>query len=198
MNEDKVGITVHDFTGTMLVEVGAHVLSGNPVVASKIGEVAAEWAHAEAEMSSFLASLMDTSPERTFALLDVYRSAKATSDAARSLARATLTGEPLAIFESVIIRFKDLAEERNKVEHGLWARKSGYLDSLFRVKALEYTKLTIKMVHAKDIISTATEFAISLTDEYTAQRLEAIRQKMRRLSIDIVRAKLDWLQMVVR
>lgn len=192
--EPKVGAKFYDKAGKLIIELGAHVLAEHPALAIKIGELAAEWAQAEVELSSALASLMRTTPERTFALLEAYFNASNTAKAARGLAKATLKGQELTNFESIVARFKDLANERNKVEHGLWAKKPGFPDSLFRVQALEYTRFTIKIHHVENKIVLAEDFSSSLGDEYTIERFAKINKKIRNLTSDIVLAKINWVR----
>lgn len=129
---------------------------------------------------------MDTSPDRTFALLKPYKSASSTSDAAKLLARATLSDPERTEFDLLIERFKAAAEERNKVQHGLWAARAAYPDSLARVSALEYTKFTVSIAQADDPVRDADRFSASLRDNYDLGRLSKIASVIEALTTDII------------
>ncbi|UZF92947.1 hypothetical protein [Bosea sp. NBC_00550] len=189
---------MNDEVGNIVVEIGAFVIAEHPVFAAQVGVLAGEWAHAEAELSVYLASLMHTSPERTFALLAAYNNATSTTKAAINLAKVTLSGDPLANFETIVARFRKLAERRNDIQHGIWARKPAQNSNLFRVKPVEYTKFMIAVSHSKDLISEANQFASQLDDEYSVEALETISKDIRQLTADLCAARFDWLNSGVR
>lgn len=189
MEVKKFGGRVFDKAGELVFEVGPHLILEVPGFAAKMGELAAQWAHAEAELSTLLAALMNTSPERTFALLAAYKSAKATADAANSLGKVTLEGEDLAAFELMISSFRNLAEERNKVQHGIWAKRPSESDVLYRVKALEWTKFGVNILGADEKIDVADEFVSKTTEKYTVERLEELAEQIKKLAMGIILAK---------
>ena len=192
MLDRNVGLKLYDEAGSLVVELGGFVLLEHPEFARQIGVLASEWAHAEAELSAYLAALMRTSPERTFALLAAYRNADSTATAALNLAEVTLHGDMLAEFKAVAARFRKLAKERNEVQHGLWARKPAYDGVIFRVKALEYTKLMVRIVQSDDMIAVAETFSASLNDSYSLDRLEALTRDVRQLTSDVCSGRLAW------
>lgn len=190
----RVKLRINDDKGSVVLELGAHVVRECPLFAAQIGELAAEWAHAEAEMGALLAALMDTAPERTFALMAVYRSASGTAEAARGLAKATLLGPQLKEMLSLISRFKELSDARNDVQHGLWALKGDDSTRLFRVKALEYTQFMVRFQHVDERITLAEDFAAKLNDAYTTERLAEISDRIRQIATEIFSVRAHWLQ----
>ncbi len=194
----RIKLRINSEDGQLLLELGAHVVAEHPKFAAKIGELAAEWAHAEAEMGALLAALMDTAPERTFALLEPYnRSAKRASQAALALAEATLREPALAEVRAIISRFNALATSRDSVQHGLWARKSGGNDRLFRLKALGYTQFMVRffqLAKPEEQIRLATDFAGTLDEGYTVEQLGLISDGIRQVGADIFTMRLNWLR----
>lgn len=188
----KVGLRVNDKAGNYILKLGSFVLAEYPQFASQIGLIAVEWAHAEAELGAYLAALMRTTPERTFALLAAYRNANSTADAALDLAKVTLTGSHLTEFESLIGQFRKLAKKRNAVQHAVWAIKSQNDNLLFRVTALEYTKFMTRVMQAEDKITLAHSFAAELNDSYSITALEAISKDARKLTAEMCSSRIGW------
>ncbi|MDO9607241.1 MAG: hypothetical protein Q7J26_01850 [Brevundimonas sp.] len=187
------GFQLNNDRGELVLELGGHVLATQPLMLAKVGEIASEWAHAEAELERCLAALMDTSPERTFALLQPYRSAAATATGARALAGATLKGADLDGFNVLIDRFKNIAEERNKVQHGIWVKITSQPGKLGRVKAVDYSRFQVDILHSKNQVATAEAFAAGVTDLYDVNRLAAIVTKIQTLTVDIIQASMGYL-----
>lgn len=181
------GVLINDDNGDPVIEIGGHVLSQRPDLLACVGEIASEWAHAEAELERCLAALMSTTAERTFALLKPYRSAKDVSDGAKELAKATLQGQEAEDFSRLIERFKAAAEERNKVQHGLWAKRPNKPSSLYRVRSVDYTRFTISVLQVADPVQHATDFASSLTDEYDLARMKRVVGTIQQLTLDIIK-----------
>lgn len=180
------GVLINDDAGSPVVEIGGHVLSLRPELLACVGEIASEWAHAEAELERCLAALMSTTAERTFALLKPYRSAKDVSEGAKELAKATLKGQEAEDFSRLIERFKAAAEERNKVQHGLWAMRPGKPSSLYRVRSVDYTRFTISILQVEDPVQKGEDFASSLTDEYDLARMKKVVKTIQQLTLDII------------
>jgi hypothetical protein len=193
----KFGGKVYDQTGEIcLLELGPHVVLEVPGFAGKIGEIAAQWAHAEAELSSLLATLMQTSPERTFALLNPYKSAFSTADAANALGKATLQGDDLEKFQEVIADFRSIADQRNKIQHGLWAKKPNEHDCLYRAKAIDFTKYGINLLEGSNWQKAADDFEELASDKYTIARMNTLVDSIAELSLSIISTKVAYLTMV--
>lgn len=191
----KVGIAIYDEAGSLIIELGAFVIAENPAFAQAIGALAAEWAHAEAELSAYLAALMNTSADRTFALMAPYgRRTGPTVQAAVALAEATLPSDELADFKAVMARFTKLGEERNTIQHALWARKPSEDGLMFPVKALDYAKFSKRVMDIDNATSMAESFAASLTEGWTVDELSRMASDIRQLTIDLCSARMAWLR----
>lgn len=192
----QVGIEIVTAEG-VTISVGARVLGARSAITERVGRVAGYWAHAEAELTSYLSVLMDTTPERTFALVGAYRSASATAEGAKNLARATLEGADLAQAEALISRFKALAQERNKLQHGVWGSRSDRSDSLFLIKGAEYAKFTVifaSKVTPEEQIAYGLSFGAQFTDEYTVDRLNELVEQILALTRDISSTAIVWIR----
>lgn len=171
---DTAGMQIFENDGvTVAAEVGGHVLSRQIEMAAKVGAIASSWAHLEAQLGGYMAALLETSPERTFALLEQFRSATATAEAAKSLAKVTLEGGELRDFLDVVGRFKELAQHRNRIQHALWAWKSFDPNGLYRVPAVDFSVLMLQVLSADEPTDVAIAFIDELVDRFDAARLEA-------------------------
>lgn len=180
------GVKINDDASRLIVEIGGHVLAKKPALLAAVGDIAARWSHAEAELGRCLATLMDTSPERTFALLKPYKSASSLADGARALARATLIESERVDFDALIERFGAAAEERNRVQHGLWGALSHHPDSLVRLSALDYTRFTVSISQSSSPVRDAELFTKTLSEVYDLDRLSRISHRIEALAIDII------------
>jgi hypothetical protein len=195
-NEQKFGFLLNDDKERPIVEMGPHLPQSVHGFAEAMGRIAASWASAEVHLSCYLAILMETSPERTFALLKPYRSARSTAEAAKELAKATLTGTALNDFVRLVERLNSAAEKRNRVQHDIWVRKGDDTDILHAVRALEYTQFRVRfsyILHHEisnadqqtKLIELAKAFADKVSNRYTVQRLNDILYEIDQVGIDL-------------
>ena len=197
----RVSAIINDEHGVLIFSAGSGLLDKRPELAQQIGRFAAAWAQTEAELGGYLAALLRTDPARTFALLNRYGSAKAYADAAKDLITASIEEPARTNALTIVTKFRALAQQRNAVQHCLWAEKPSHPDSLFRLTASEWSMLAIRLAHAaretsNKAIELAEELAASVTDEYTVDRLEILIEQAHELSGDLFELKSEELKLV--
>lgn len=195
----RVGARINDEDGALIVRVGSELLDEHLDLAQQIGRFATAWAQTEAELGGYLAALLRTDPDRTFALLSRFGSAKAYADAAKDLITASIEEPQRTVALDFVKQFRSLAEERNAVQHCLWAAKPSHPGSLFRLKASEWSMFAIRLAHAasqstEDAIILAEELAARISDEYTIARLDALVERAHTLSAELFKLKSTELQ----
>lgn len=154
---DPAGFQYHGKDGLLVFEIGPRVIESNPLFAQKLGAISAGWAQAEASLMCFLAVLMDTTPDRTFALLNAYKTANSLIDGAKLLAMVTLESDQQASFTKVLGDLNSARERRNRFQHDLWGRLEVTPNLLYPVKAQDYTKYLIRLLAAaKETVATET------------------------------------------
>lgn len=169
----------------LVLAIGGNVLAAHPAIAARVGEVAAHWAHAEAELGSHLAVLLNTTPERTAELLKPYGSASATAKATRALAKHTHDKDELDDFLRLLSQFERLATERNRLQHGIWVRKSTEPNALFLAKSSDYSRFLVGAKHAPHPATFAQGFADGLTERYTEERVADLVTQLHVLTEDL-------------
>lgn len=195
---ETAGVQTFDVDGTtVLSEIGGHVLTQRVNLAAKVGEVASMWAHLEAQLGGYMAVLLETTPERAFALLEQYRSANATAEAAKSLAKVTLLGTEREAFLASLSRFKELATQRNQVQHAVWAWNSGDPDALYRMTAVEFSVFTLQMVSADDPKEFVDTFLEGLSDRYDEARLHNLVEDIHKLLLSLTKQAIHRLRIIL-
>lgn len=190
----RVGAKIHDEDGALIVRVGSDLLDEHLDLAQQIGRFATAWAQTEAELGGYLAALLRTDPDRTFALLNRFGSASAYAEAAKDLITASIEEPQLSVALNIVKEFRALAKERNAVQHCLWAAKPSHPSSLFRLKASDWSMLALRLAHAakespEEAIGMAEAVAAGISDEYTFERLDTLVEKAHALSGEIFKLK---------
>lgn len=191
----RYGIKLTPESGPCL-EISAGVISETPGFAEMIGQVAASWAILEAGINTALALLMDTSPDRTFALMSAYRNADAAMKAAQKLSKAALDPQSHDKFMAILKRIDQVREERNNVQHGLWTKKGEDNHTLYLVKPLDFTKFYMNMLPlltppfsratvANELLSRGIELSDSTFASYTVQDLSLLIRRIDNIGADI-------------
>lgn len=195
---ETAGVQTFDADGTtVLSEIGGHVLTQRVNLAAKVGEVASMWAHLEAQLGGYMAVLLETTPERAFALLEQYRSANATAEAAKSLAKVTLLGAEREAFLASLSRFKELATQRNHVQHAVWTWSSRDPDALYRMTAVEFSVFTFQMVSADDPKEFVDTFLGGLSDRYDEARLHNLVEDIHKLLLSLTKQAIHRLRNIL-
>jgi len=183
MHQGKHGLQVFDEMGGPLLEVGPHVVSDSPEFAQKIGVIAASWSQAEVNLNCLFAVLLDTTPEEAAKELKKHGTAAKATSGARKIAAETLKGAELDSLNEVLDQLDSARQQRNRVQHDVWARKAGDSRRVFAIHSNEYLALATKLMtvgESKDgkdaslAIEVAMAFASKVSNGYTIEGLEEI------------------------
>lgn len=193
----KSGVQTFEEDGVSIrAEIGGHVLTQRANLAAKVGEVASMWAHLEAQLGGYMAVLLETTPERAFALLEQYRSANATAEAAKSLGKVTLTGKERDEFLGALTKFKELATRRNHVLHAVWAWKAKDPEALYRITATQFSVLMLELV-AADPSKIADELHDRFDERYDETRLQSLIDDIQSLLLSLTQQALGRLRKII-
>ena len=188
------GIKIYNEDGSVALEVGGHVLDGMPDHSQLVGQIAAAWAQAEAELGGYLAYLMKTTPERTFALMSAFRSADRTVQGASALAAVAIDDDfKLEAFKKILKRFKILADERNLILHAVWAASPTREGLLIHLKAIDYSMFATQLLACANP-DEQVNFARAFVDRaggYSIDQLGDLKDRLYRLVHDVAAQKTD-------
>lgn len=199
MSERNLGMKVYDPDGTPLIETGAHVLKEIPGFAELVGEVAAEWAQAEAFLGCYCAVLQGTTPKEALSRLLIKNGTRIKQSGQiikelKETAKVSLSpGEPERV-ENLLERFERVRESRNRVQHDLWTRKHDDSSALYAVLANDFLHLvtnvseTAKRPHLiNGAIEMAQTYALTAGNRFTLEDLESLRNEIRSVSIGLAK-----------
>ncbi|HTN60970.1 MAG TPA: hypothetical protein VL147_05385 [Devosia sp.] len=197
MYQGKHGLQVFDEMGRPLLEVGPHVVSDSSEFAQKIGVIAASWSQAEVNLNCLFAVLLDTTPEEAAKELKKHGTAAKATLEARKIAANTLKGAELDSLSETLDQLDRARQQRNRVQHDVWARKAGDSRRVFAIHSNEYLALTTKLVAVREstdgkdasvAIEVAMAFASEVTNGYAIEDLEEIATAIDSVSKSLLHA----------
>lgn len=199
MMQEKYGIKFRNSDGSLLMEIGPHVVRGVSGFSEMIGEVAACWAQAEVHLNCLFAVLLNITPDEAASRLKKFRNAAQAVQGARNIASDYLMGEELCNVNNILDRMNSLRPRRNRIQHDVWARKGGVDDRLYAVHADQYLDFTTRMVDlaeselaegekSKRIIGLAENFAASISGGFTVGELQSFESELNGLNKDLMSA----------
>ena len=94
-------------------------LRKNPELATKIAEIVSSWSMVENNIATIFIMLIGGRSDAAMAIYQALEGAGAKDAALRAVARNTLSGQRLSLFEVVTKLVKRVAKQRNTVVHGL-------------------------------------------------------------------------------
>lgn len=196
---EKYGLRFFNSDGSLLMEVGPHVVREMPQFSEKIGEIAACWAQAEVHLNCLFAVLLDVTPDDAACRLKRYKTAAQAAEGARTIAADYLAGEELKNVNDILDRLNSIRPRRNRIQHDVWARKGGVEDRLYAVHADQYLEFTTRMLELTEskfsegekvdqIIRLDEEFAGKVSASFTVEELEALEYELGEVSKDLMTA----------
>lgn len=196
---DKYGLKFSDSDGSLLVEVGPHVVREMPQFSEKIGEIAACWAQAEVHLNCLFAVLLDMTPDDAASRLKRYKTAAQAAKGARSIAAEHLEGEELQSVNEILDRMDSVRPRRNRIQHDVWARKGGVEDRLYAVHADQYLGFATRMLElaesslaegekADRIVRLGNEFAGEVSASFTMGELQDLEYELGEVSKGLMTA----------
>lgn len=196
---EKYGLQFFNSDGSLLMEVGPHVVREMPQFSEKIGEIAACWAQAEVHLNCLFAVLLDVTPDDAACRLKRYKTAAQAAEGARAIAADYLAGEELKNVNDILDRLNSIRPRRNRIQHDVWARKGGVEDRLYAVHADQYLEFTTRMLELTEsklsegekvdqIIRLDEEFAGKVSASFTVEELEALEYELGEVSKDLMTA----------
>ncbi|MDO7904670.1 hypothetical protein ACE1YR_22185 [Pseudomonas sp. K1(2024)] len=196
---EKYGLQFFNSDGSLLMEVGPHVVREMPQFSEKIGEIAACWAQAEVHLNCLFAVLLDVTPDDAACRLKRYKTAAQAAEGARAIAADYLAGEELKNVNDILDRLNSIRPRRNRIQHDVWARKGGVEDKLYAVHADQYLEFTTRMLELTEskfsegekvdqIIRLDEEFAGKVSASFTVEELEALEYELGEVSKDLMTA----------
>ncbi|MDD1002097.1 hypothetical protein [Pseudomonas sp. TNT2022 ID642] len=199
MKKEKFGIRVRDQDGSLLLEVGPHIMQDSPKFAEKIGLIAALWAQTEVSLYCLFAVLLNTTLVESRTRLKKYNNAAKTASAMRKLATEHLNQHEVDSILEILDCFDTSRLKRNRVQHDVWAKKGGITHTLFTIHATDYFEFSTKYVELSEsttpdeerfklIITLANEFAKNTSTGYTVSDLSLIEQELEQLNASLMKA----------
>jgi len=196
---EKYGLKFSNGDGSLLMEIGPHVVREMPKFSEKIGEIAIAWAQAEVHLNCLFAVLLDVTPEAAASELKRYKTAAKAMEGARIIAAEHLAGEELQNFNGILDRMNSLRSRRNRIQHDIWARKGGVDDRLYAVHANQYLHVVARMLEltesqlaesekADRIISLGNEFTGEISASVTLNDLTVFECELAEVSKDLMSA----------
>lgn len=117
--------------GRINFEIAA--IEQRPQLAVLLAEVIAAWGHIEAELGKALAGLLRADADVAMAMYMSVTSPSTQRELLEAAARARLTGDPLLLFQAIVIVAWGIYSERNKIAHCSWAVHENMPDALLWV-----------------------------------------------------------------
>ena len=197
MNQGKHGLQVFDEMGRPLLEVGPHVVSDFPEFAQKIGVIAALWSQAEVNLNCLFAVLLDTTPEEAATELKKHGTAAKATSGARKFAAKALKGAELDFLNETLDQLDRARQQRNRVQHDVWARKAGDSRRVFAIHSNEYLALVTELMTVQEstdgkdaslAIEVAMAFASEVSNGYAIEDLEEIARVIDSVSKSLLHA----------
>ena len=196
---ERYGLQFFNSDGSLLMEVGPHVVREMPQFSEKIGEIAACWAQAEVHLNCLFAVLLDVTPDDAACRLKRYKTAAQAAEGARAIAADYLAGEELKNVNDILDRLNSIRPRRNRIQHDVWARKGGVEDRLYAVHADQYLEFTTRMLELTEsklsegekvdqIIRLDEEFAGKVSASFTVEELEDLEYELGEVSKDLMTA----------
>jgi len=194
---EKYGLRFANSDGSLLMEVGPHVVKDVTGFSERIGAIAACWAQAEVSLYCLFAVLLNVTPDEAASRLKKYKTAAQATEGARTIAADHLSGEELQRLNEILDRMDLVRARRNRIQHDVWARKGGIDDTLFAVHANQYLDFATKILctsglgDSEDfdgIIALVGEFSDSVSVGYTVSELKALESELSDLNKDLMSA----------
>jgi hypothetical protein len=194
---EKHGLRFFNDDGSLLMEIGAHVVKEFSGFSERIGCIASGWAQAEVSLYCLFAVLLNVSPDETASRLKKYKTAARAAEGARDIAADYLSGEELQKLNEILDRMDSVRSRRNRIQHDVWAKKGGIDDKLFAVHADQYLDFITNMVGLSEsaladgeksdrIIALAGEFSAMVSEGYTISELKELEDELGDLNKDLM------------
>lgn len=135
-----------DPNGTLVLDVGPHVVANSPEFAEKIGAIAAAWSQAEVHLNCLFGVLLGTTPEEAARELARYRTASEVTRRVRAVAGEVIQGPDCDSLEMLLSQLDHVRERRNRLQHDIWASKPSEAGRIFAIHAREYLDLAMRLV----------------------------------------------------
>lgn len=197
--QEIYGLKFFNSDGSLLMEIGPHVVQEIPLFAGKIGEVAAYWAQAEVHLNCLFAVLLNVTPDEAASRLKRYKTAALAAKGARNIAAEYLVGEELQKITEILDKMDLIRLRRNRIQHDVWAKKGGIDDRLFAVHVNQYLDFTTRMLELTEsklpenektnrIIELGEEFAAIVTAGYSVGELQELEYELSDLNKSLMSA----------
>lgn len=197
--QEKYGLQFFNSDGSLLMDVGPHVVREMPQFSEKIGEIAACWAQTEVHLNCLFAVLLNVTPDDAAYRLKRYKTAAQAAEGARNIATECLAGGELKNVNDILDRMNSIRPRRNRIQHDVWAKKGGVEDRLYAVHADQYLEFTTRMLELTEsrlsesvkvdrIICLGEEFAGKVSASFTVGELQNLEYELSEVSKDLMTA----------